>query len=321
VFGLPSSHTRNLSFSGTARHSQGMVNGAPATNAWAMGVGRPLLLDGAWGTELQAVGLTPGACPDVWNLDRPNQVQSVARRYLDAGSQIILTNTFGANRIALSRYGLTAQAAEINRAGVRLSRSAAAGQARVYASMGPCGKRLAMGDVSEAELMEAFTGQAHALADGGADGLVLETFTDLDELLIALQAARTTGLPVVACMVFDSGASKGLATPGTTPEKAAKALSDAGADVIGANCGHGVAGHVPICHRLRAATDRPIWIKPNAGLPTLVDGQMTYDMTPAQFAKGIMDLIGAGASMVGGCCGTNADFVKAMATTILQRLP
>ncbi len=286
-----------------------------SASATGFGADGPLLLDGAWGTELQAFGLKLGACPDVWNLDRPNQVQFVARRYLDAGSQIILTNTFGANRIALSRYGLTAQAAEINRSGARLSRNAAAGQARVYASMGPSGRQLATRDVGEVELMEAFNEQAHALADGGADGLVLETFTDLDELLIALQAARTTGLPVVACMVFDSGAPKSQATP----EEAAKALSAAAADVIGANCGHGVAGYVPICRRLRAATDRPIWVKPNAGLPTLVDGKLTYDITPAQFAKGVMDLIGAGASMVGGCCGTSPEFVKAIEAAMLQR--
>lgn len=276
----------------------------------------PVILDGAWGTELQALGLEPGACPDAWNLNHAEHVQSVARRYVQAGSQVILTNTFGANRIALLRYGLTAQAAEINRAGARLSRHAAAGQARVYASIGPSGKMLAVGDVSERELAEAFDEQAQALAEGGADGLVLETFTDLDELGIALRAAKKTGLPVVACMVFDSGASKDRTAMGVTPEKAAKALTEAGADVIGANCGRGVQGYVPICRRLRAATDRPLWLKPNAGLPKLVDGQIEYDITPAQFTAGIVELIEAGASMVGGCCGTNPSFIEAITKAI-----
>ena len=279
----------------------------------------PTILDGAWGTELQSLGLEPGACPDVWNLEHPERVQSVAHRYVHAGSQVILSNTFGASRIALARYGLTAQAAEINRAGARLSRQAAAGQARVYASIGPSGKLLAMGDVSESELAEAFDEQAQALAEGGADGLVLETFTDLDELTIALGAAKKTGLPVVACMVFDSGASKDRTAMGVTPEKAARALTEAGADIIGANCGRGVEGYVPICRRLRAATDRPLWIKPNAGLPKLVEGAITYDITPAQFAAGVLELLAAGATMVGGCCGTSPSFVEAIAEAITRK--
>ena len=276
----------------------------------------PVILDGAWGTELQALDLEPGACPDAWNLDHPERVESVARRYVQAGSQVILSNTFGANRIALSRYGLTAQTAEINRAGTRLSRAAAAGQARVYASIGPSGKQLATGDVSEAEVAQAFDEQAQALAEGGADGLVLETFTDLEELGIALGAAKRTGLPVVACMVFESGASNGIPTMGVTPEKAARVLTEAGADVIGANCGRGVQGYVPICRRLREATDRPLWIKPNAGLPKLVDGAITYEITPAQFAAGVLDLVTAGATMVGGCCGTSPSFVEAIVKSI-----
>jgi 5-methyltetrahydrofolate--homocysteine methyltransferase len=243
-------------------------------------------------------------------------VQTVARRYVQAGSQVILTNTFGANRITLSRYGLTAQAAEINEKGASLSRQAAAGMARVYASMGPSGKLLAMGDVTEAALAEAFDEQAQALAEGGAEGLVLETFTDLDELGIALGAAKRTGLPVVACMVFDSGAFKDRTAMGVTPERAARALVEAGADVLGANCGRGVDGYIPICRRLRAAADKPLWIKPNAGLPRFVDGKITYDISPERFAHGVTELIAAGASMVGGCCGTSPLFVEAIAQAI-----
>jgi methionine synthase I (cobalamin-dependent) len=276
----------------------------------------PLILDGAWGTELQAQGLEPGTCPDAWNLTHSEQVSSVAHSYVQAGSRIILTNTFGANRIVLSRHDLAEKAADINRAGARISCDAAAGKAKVFASIGPSGKLLVMGEVSEAELSDAFNEQAQALAEGGVDGLVLETFTDLDELRIALAAAKKTGLPVVACMVFDSGAAKDKTAMGVAPEKAAKALTEAGADAIGANCGRGVEGYIPICRRLRAATDLPIWVKPNAGLPKLEDGRISYDVTPAQFAAGVVDLLEAGASMVGGCCGTSPAFIEAIGEAI-----
>ena len=272
----------------------------------------PLILDGAWGTELQVQGLEPGACPDAWNLTHSAQVSSVAQGYVQAGSRIILTNTFGANRVVLSRHGLTEKAADINRAGARISCEAAAGKAKVFASMGPSGKLLVMGEVSEAELSDAFNEQAQSLAEGGVDGLVLETFTALDELLIALAAAKVTGLPVVACMVFDSGALKDKSAMVVAPEKAAKALTEAGADAIGANCGRGVEGYIPICRRLRAATDLPIWVKPNAGLPKLEDGRISYDVTPTQFAAGVKNLLEAGANMVGGCCGTSPAFIEAI---------
>lgn len=276
----------------------------------------PLILDGAWGTELQVQGLEPGACPDAWNLTHSEQVASVARSYVQAGSRIILTNTFGANRVVLSRHGLAEKAADINRAGARISCEAAAGKAIVFASIGPSGKLLVMGEVSEAELSDAFNEQAQALAEGGVDGLVLETFTDLDELRIALAAAKTTGLPVVACMVFDSGAAKDKTAMGVAPEKAAKSLTEAGADAIGANCGRGVEGYIPICRRLRAATDLPIWVKPNAGLPKLEEGRISYDVTPTQFAAGVMDLLEAGANLVGGCCGTSPKFISAIAQAL-----
>jgi len=278
-----------------------------------------ILVDGAWGTELQALGLAPGACPDAWNVTQPERVHSVAQRYVEAGSQIILTNTFGANRIVLSRHGLAEQVAAINQAGVRLSCSAAAGKAQVFASVGPSGKLLALGDVSAAELEDAFSEQVQALAEGGANALVLETFTDLEELSIALKAAKTTGLPVVACMVFDSGAAKDRTAMGTTLEQAVKTLGEGGADAIGTNCGRGVEGYVPICRRLRALTVLPLWVKPNAGLPRLVEGQITYDVSPAQFAAGILELLDAGAQYVGGCCGSSPAFVRAIAQVLNAR--
>jgi methionine synthase I (cobalamin-dependent) len=272
----------------------------------------PVITDGAWGTELQARGLGLGEFPDIWNLTRPDRVGEVAQAYVSAGSQVILTNTFGANRIRLGEQGAAERATEINTRGVEISLKAAAGRARVFASIGPTGKLLMNGDVTEDELQAAFSEQARALAAAHADALVVETMSDLEEAKLAVSAARETGLPVVACMVFDSGKDKDRTMMGTTPEQAARALTEAGADVIGANCGQGIAGFVGICKRLRAATDRPVWIKANAGLPTMVDGLPKYTTTPEEFAGYIPALLEAGASFIGGCCGTRPEFTAAI---------
>lgn len=274
--------------------------------------GGPIVTDGAWGTQLQARGLEVGEFPDIWNLTHPDRVGDVAAAYVTAGSQIILTNTFGANRIRLGEQGAADQLAQINTRGVEISRQAARGRARVFASMGPCGKLLTGDEISPLELRSAFVEQAMALAKGGADALVVETMSDLEEAKLAVGAARETGLPVVACMVFDSGKSNDRTMMGNTPEQAAEALTAAGADVIGANCGQGIAGFVPICRRLRAATTLPIWIKANAGLPILVDGRAQYNTTPEEFARYVPELLAAGASFLGGCCGTAPAFISAI---------
>jgi 5-methyltetrahydrofolate--homocysteine methyltransferase len=278
----------------------------------------PVVTDGAWGTQLQERGLPVGACPDAWNVEQPAKIEEVARLYVEAGSRVILTNTFGANRFILARHGLADKAAEINRAGVEISRRAASGRAAVFASVGPSGVMLIEGRVSEQELKVGFVEQAMALAQAGADGIVLETFSDLSEAALAVAAARETGLPVVACMTFDSGKNKDRTMMGTTPEQAAEQLTAAGADVIGSNCGQGIAGMVEVCRRLRAATDRPIWIKANAGLPELADGQAVYRQTPAEFAAHVPQLIEAGASFVGGCCGTTPEFIRAVVDKLRQ---
>jgi len=272
----------------------------------------PVVTDGAWGTELQSRGLGLGDFPDLWNLTHPDRVGAVARAYVSAGSQVILTNTFGANRVRLSEQSAANQVAEINARGVEISLAAAGGRARVFASIGPTGKLLLNGDITEDELRAAFAEQARALAAAHADALVVETMSDLEEAKLAVSAARETGLPVIACMVFDSGKDKDRTMMGNTPEQTAQALTEAGADVIGANCGQGIAGFVSICGRLRAATDRPIWIKANAGLPTMEDGRAHYNATPGEFASHIPALLKAGASFLGGCCGTRPDFIAAV---------
>ena len=272
----------------------------------------PVVTDGAWGTQLQARGLALGEFPDAWNLSHRGQVLEVARAYVEAGSQVILTNTFGANRLRLAAHHLEHRVPEINRAGVEISHAASAGRALVFASMGPTGKLLMDEGVSSDEIHAAFEEQARLLAGSGADGLVVETMSDLAEARLAVTAASATGLPVVACMVFDSGANKDRTMMGDTPERAAEVLTTAGADFVGANCGQGIPGFAALCERLHAAAEAPVWIKPNAGLPQFLDGQVVYATTATDFGGFVPALVQRGAGFIGGCCGTNPDFVRAI---------
>jgi len=277
---------------------------------------KPVILDGGWGTQLQNRGLPVGACPDEWNLSEPEKVGEVAAAYVEAGSDIILTNTFGASRLMLAKHGLGDKAVAINKAGVEVSKKAAGDAAKVFASIGPCGEMLLMGNVTPEQMRDAFLEQATAMAEAGADGIVIETMADPGELQLAIAAAKETGLPVVGCMVFDSGADKDRTMMGTTIEDAAKAIEEAGADVVGSNCGQGIAGFVTVCERLAKATSLPLWVKGNAGLPEMTDGVATYRQTPAQFAEFIPRLVEAGASFIGGCCGTSPDFIREVCRTV-----
>lgn len=271
----------------------------------------PLLTDGALGTELQARGLAAGDLPDEWNLCRPEVVGEVIRSYVEAGSDIILTATFRANRIALAAAGLADKLELINRAGVAVAKRAAGDRARVFASAGPSGKLMMSGDVTEDELRAAFAEQAQVLAAAGAEAIMFETMTDLDEAVIAIESARGLGLPVGCSMVFDSGKNKDRTMMGATPEQVAERLEAAGADIIGANCGTGIEPYIAVCRRMRAATSRPLWIKPNAGLPQVENGKVVYKTAPEEFAARVPALVEAGASFVGGCCGTNPAFIRA----------
>jgi len=279
----------------------------------------PVLADGAWGTELQKRGLPLGECPDGWNLSRPESVAAVARSYVDAGSRIILTNTFRANRIALSACGMDRDILAINRAGAAISRQAGGGRAHVFASMGPIGKRLAAGEVKQPEVLAAFEQQAAALAEGGADALLIETMSDVSEAALALGAARKTGLPVIVSFSFHTGENRDRTMTGVTPEQAARQMTEEGANAVGANCGVGIAAYVSICRRLRSATSLPIWIKPNAGLPEMGNGNAVYRTTPEKFASFLPALAEAGADFLGGCCGTSPDFIRAGAKVMAKR--
>ena len=274
-------------------------------NEWL--AGGLLITDGAWGTELQARGLPPGTIPDTWNLTHPEKVEEVARAYAEAGSQIILTNTFRANAVAMPCVELDA----INRAGVEISRRAA-GQARVFASIGPTGKMLVSGEVSREQLSAAFAAQAKSLAAAGADALLIETMSDIDEARLAVEAARLTGLPVIVSFAFDSGKKKDRTMMGATPEAVATAMVEAGADAVGANCGVGVELAVDICKRLHAACDLPIWMKPNAGLPSIEGSAVHYATSAEFFASHYAALREAGASFLGGCCGSTPEFIRAL---------
>ena len=279
----------------------------------------PVLLDGAWGTQIQDRGLPPGSSGEHWNLEWPERIEEVARTYVNAGSRIILTNTFCGNRLMLATHGLGEAAFDINRAGAEISRRAARDKALVFGSIGPTGKLVLMGDTSEPELLDVFGEQASALAAGGVDGIVVETMSALDEYRCAIRAAKATGLSVVACMVFDSGPDRDRTMMGATPEQAAEVAKEEGADVIGANCGQGIEGYIPIAKRLKSACELPVWIKPNAGLPVMVDGKTTYAITPDVFARQTLDLVSAGADFVGGCCGTSPEFIAAVRAALDAR--
>jgi len=276
----------------------------------------PVITDGAWGTQLQALGLPAGASPDEWNLSHPDKVRQVAASYVEAGSQIILTNTFQANRYALEKSGLADKTAEINRAGVRISREAAGEKARVFASIGPSGKLLFMGQVSESELLQTYREQAQAIASESPDAIVIETMSDLAEAKLALAAAKETGLPVVACMVFDAGKNKDRTMTGVTPEQAVEELAAAGADAVGANCGTGIEAYIAVCKRMAEATNLPVWIKPNAGTPEIEAGKIVYRTSPEHFAEQAKQLVAGGATFIGGCCGTNPDFIRRLRQTL-----
>jgi methionine synthase I (cobalamin-dependent) len=269
-----------------------------------------LITDGAWGTELQARGLPPGTIPDAWNLTHPEQVEEVARAYAEAGSQIILTNTFRANTVAMKGVH-DAEIDAINRAGVMLSRRAA-GQALVFASIGPTGKMLVSGEMSREQASAAFVAQSRSLASAGADALLVETMSDIEEARLAVEAARRTGLPVIVSFAFDSGKNKDRTMMGSTPEAVAVAMAEAGADAVGANCGVGIEHVAPICQRLRAASDLPIWIKPNAGLPTIEGPAIRYGASAEFFASHYAALRQAGAAFLGGCCGSTPEFIRAL---------
>lgn len=281
--------------------------------------GEILVSDGAWGTFLQQNGLVPGECPEKWNLDHPEVVKSIAAAYIDAGAQMIESNSFGASRFKLHHYGLDAMAVEINRAAASLSREAAGASAHVIASIGPTGKLLLMEDVTEAELYDAFAEQACALEAGGADACCIETFAAIDEAVCAVRAVKeNTGLEIICTFTFERTVQGDYRTMmGTTPADIAAPLIEAGADIIGTNCGNGSERMIPIVAELRAAAPGvPILVHANAGMPVNRNGRDIFPESPEEMAAHVPALVMAGANIIGGCCGTTPAHITAIRNAI-----
>lgn len=277
--------------------------------------GERLLSDGSWGTFLQKKGLKPGECPELWCITRRPDVLDVARSYVKAGADLIETNSFGGTRFKLEVFGLQDRVAEINRAAAAISREAAGPDRHVLASVGPTGKMLLMGDVTEDELFAAFCEQLVALQEGGADACCIETMSATDEACLAIRAARQqTGMEVLCTFTFQHTADGGYHTMmGVTPAEAARAAVEAGADVVGANCGQGMEQMAPIVAEMRMAVPgTPIMVQANAGLPKNVNGVDVFPETPDVTAKWAAEVVKAGAVILGGCCGTTPEHIAAI---------
>ena len=268
--------------------------------------------DGAWGTELLKNGYNPDRCPELLNVENRGVIEKIARSYVDAGSDFILTHTFGGNPFKLRKYGVEDRLEELNVAGVRISKEAAGDKALVLGSIAPSGEFLApLGLVTEQEMTAGYARQVKTFITGEADAVIIEAMTDLNEMLCAVRAVKdNSDYDVICCMTFDKGL-RGYATMmGVKPEEAAHSLEKAGAAVIGSNCGKGIEEMIEVAQLMRPETDLPLWFKPNAGLPELVDGKTIYRHTPEHMAAKIPELIGAGAKVVGGCCGSTPEHIR-----------
>ncbi len=278
-----------------------------------------MVSDGAWGTMLQKQGLQPGVCPELWCVERPDEVKAVALNYVAAGAELVKTNSFGGSRFKLDFYGLGDRAMELNIAAATLSRAAAGTDKFVLGSMGPTGKMLLMGDVTEKELYAAFREQAMALQQGGADAALIETFSAIDEAEIAIRAVReNTKLTPICTFTFErSITGEYRSMMGVSPTDMAAACIKAGADIIGANCGNGFAQMVAIVRELRqAAPNTPILVHANAGMPINRDGIDYFPENPETSASMIPSIAQAGANIVGGCCGTTPAHISAIAQAV-----
>ena len=277
------------------------------------GGGRILISDGAWGTFLQKMGLKIGDCPEAWNLSNPDAVMSVAASYIEAGADMVETNTFGGNRFRLALCGLDNQIFEINRRAAALSRKAAGENNWVIASVGPTGTSPMKDKAARKEIYNAFQEQVRALEEGGADAVCIETMSILDEALLAVQAAKeNTGLEIICTFTFEKGLNGQYKTI-HSPREVAEKLVTAGADIIGANCGNGIEEMAGIIREMRqAAQNRPLIAQANAGLPEIAGDQILYPETPDFMALHIPSLIEAGVNIIGGCCGTTPNHIRAM---------
>lgn len=280
---------------------------------------RVLVSDGAWGTLLQERGLQLGECPESWNRTHRNDVLAIARSYIDAGADMILTNSFGGNPAKLGHFGLQDQCAQLNEAAAAISREAAGSDHFVLGSMGPTGLILLMSEIPEETIYEGFSIQAKALQKGGVDALCIETMSALDEACLAIRAARENTDCEIACtFTFEKTVNGDYRTMmGVSPSDMARAITLAGASIIGANCGDGLDGMVDIVREIREVdSTTPLLIHANAGKPVFRDGKTVFPETPEMMADKVCNLIKAGASIVGGCCGTTPQHIRALVQAI-----
>jgi methionine synthase I (cobalamin-dependent) len=281
----------------------------------------PLCTDGAWGTQLQGLGARPGEMTDGWNVSAPERVLAVAQSYVDAGAQVILTNTFSCNRVALEAHGLSEAAASLARAGAEISRNAARGAAYVFGSVGPTGKLIAMRTIDAAAIREAAAEQAAALAAGGVDAIVIETQAALDDARAALEGCLSAcDLPVGVSFSFDSGRDNSRTMMGVRVAEAQRMAADGGASFVGANCGAGIEAMVEVARQFGACGgELPVWIKGNAGTPVLgPDGWSRYEAPVDLYARLAPALLEAGVRFVGGCCGSTPEHIRVLSRALGQ---
>jgi len=281
------------------------------------------LLDGAMGTQLIARGIQVGKCNDYLNVESPDVVSDIHRSYFEAGSDAVLTNTFGANKYALGRHGFAEEVVKINKAGAQIARRAAGKDKYVLGDIGPSGDFLEpLGSLKPEELKEAFAQQAKALLDGGVDGFIIETMTALDEVTIAIEAVKSVGggVPVLAAsMSFDRAGDDFKTMMGVGVEAAAAKIVSLGVDAVGFNCGTvSLDEYIELAEKFVSAVralsaDVIVYAEPNAGKPELVEDRAVYKVSPEDFASAAEKIHSAGVSIIGGCCGTGPAHIKALA--------
>ncbi|MGP8252973.1 MAG: homocysteine S-methyltransferase family protein [Terracidiphilus sp.] len=279
---------------------------------------QPLLGDGAMGTQLMLAGLEQGNCGEEWNLTHPERVLAIQRRYVEAGSDCLITNTFGGSRIMLNRHGHADHVIEINKAGVAIAREALGEKGgHVLGDIGPFGGLLApFGDFTEEQVQDAFDEQAAALVEGGADAIIVETQTSLEELQIGIEAAKKAGARcIIGSMAYDVtlDGSTFRTMMGINPERAAKFMEEHGAHIVALNCGTGMemGRALAAVKRYKNVTSLPVMAQPNAGKPRLVNMKILYDESPEQMVKGVAPLLEAGANIIGACCGSTPEHIRA----------
>lgn len=280
-----------------------------------LAAGNILVADGAMGTMLMERGLQAGKPPESLNLEQPSVLERVAREYLDAGADIIQTNTFGASRLKLSQYSLEGKVEEINKNAVLVVKKAVADRAYVSGSCGPTGKFLKpYGDIEPKQMVDVYAEQIGALIDAGVDVICIETMTDLQEATYAIKGARkvSSSIPVLATMTFDPTPKGFYTVMGVSIEEAARGLEIAGADVVGSNCGNGIENMILIAREFKKYTKLPLMIQSNAGMPVLKADKVVYPETPDFMAGKAGELISLGVSIIGGCCGTTPAHIRAL---------